>query len=369
MTANVYFADMRTTVSTNISYKIKQLLASTGLQTLVQPSELVAVKIHFGEKGNTAFIRPIFIRDIIDNIKSCHAKPFLTDTNTLYRGERCEAVSHTNIALAHGFNYTTVAAPVIIADGLRGNDAVKVKIDGALFPEVSLAAAIVQSDALVSVAHFKGHELPGFGGSIKNLGMGCASREGKLKQHCEISPQVNRDNCIGCGQCLNICPAQAIDLKDGHACISHEKCIGCAECTPLCPEGAIEINWSESSALFQQKMVEYACGILKEKSGKCLFLNFLMQISPSCDCYGHADRAIVPDIGILASTDPVAIDQASVDLVNAEAGTEGSALKVNLKKGDDKIKALYPEVDWEIQLDYAQKMGCGTRNYDLIAIT
>jgi hypothetical protein len=327
---------------------------------------MVALKMHFGELGNTAFVRPIFIRDIVENVCQLGGRPFLTDTNTLYRGQRGEAVSHLKIALTHGFNFTTVAAPVIIADGLRGKDTVVVKVDGEILSEVSIASAIMQSDALIGVAHFKGHELPGFGGALKNIGMGCASRPGKLKQHSNISPHVNEKKCVACEKCIQMCPAHAICVKNKKSIIAAEKCIGCAECITICPNAAIEINWNVTSEVFQKKMIEHALGVIKAKKAKSMFLNFLTQISPACDCYGHADRPIVPDIGILASTDPVAVDQAAVDLVNAEQGQMDSALKTNFEKGEDKFRGLYPEVDWEIQLDYAQKLDLGSRNYELI---
>lgn len=368
MKSQVFFADLRTTISKNMTKKINRLMRRTEVGSIIGETDLVAIKLHFGEKGNTAFVRPIFIRDIVENIYSCGGKPFLTDSNTLYRGERGEAVSHLKIALTHGFNLTTVSAPVIVADGLRGNDAVKVKIDGKHLTEVSIGSAVIQADVLIGVAHFKGHELTGFGGALKNIGMGCASKEGKLKQHSNISPQVKAKQCSACGRCMEWCPADAIGMVNEKSRIDAEKCIGCAECITICPKGAIGINWNEGAEVFQEKMVEHVHGVIKNKKKKSLFINFLTDISPACDCYGHADRPIVPDIGILASLDPVATDQASVDLVNAEQGLTDSALKNNHGKGKDKFRGLYPEVDWEIQLDYGQKLGIGSRDYELIKV-
>jgi len=368
MKSPVFFANLRSTIYRNLTNKINRLLDKTDVSSLIGTNDLVAIKMHFGEKGNTAFIPPIFIRDIIEKIYTCGGKPFLTDANTLYRGERAEAVSHLKIALTHGFNLTTVAAPVIIADGLRGNDTAKIKIDRKHFSEVLIASGIIQSDVLIGVAHFKGHELTGFGGALKNLGMGCASREGKLKQHSNLSPQVKKKVCIACGKCIEWCPADAIQMVHDKSTIDTEKCIGCAECITICPQGAIVIKWDEIIEIFQEKMVEYVFGIMKIKRERSLFINFLINISPACDCYGHADRPIVPDIGILASRDPVAIDQASVDLVNDELGLTDSALKSNHEKGRDKIRGIYPKVDWEIQLNYAQKLGIGSRDYELIKI-
>jgi uncharacterized Fe-S center protein len=254
---------------------------------------------------------------------------------------------------------------------------VKVRIGKPIFKTVSIAREIYMTDALITVTHFKGHELSGFGGALKNLGMGCASREGKLSQHSSISPRVKGKACKGCETCLSWCAQEAISMlslkpgveaKRGNAFIDPKKCIGCGECILSCPSGAIEIQWNESIPIFQKKMVEHAYGAVQNKNGKVLYLNFLTQISPACDCYGYSDAPIVNDIGILSSEDPVAIDQASVDLVNAEAGNKTSKLKKNWDPGEDKFRAVYPEVDWNIQLAYAEEIGMGTRKYELIKI-
>ena len=343
----------------------------------IREKDLVAIKLHFGEKGNTAYVRPIFLRRVVDRVKQCNGKPFLTDTNTLYTGARSEAVSHLTTAVENGFAESVVNAPILIADGLRGNSAVKVRIDKPIFKTVSIAREIYMTDALITVTHFKGHELSGFGGALKNLGMGCASREGKLSQHSSISPRVDRKACKGCKTCLSWCAQQAISMlslksgvetERGSALIDPKKCIGCGECILSCPSGAIQIQWNESIPTFQKKMVEHAYGAVQKKKGRVLYLNFLTQVSPACDCYGYSDAPIVSDIGILSSEDPVAIDQASVDLVNGEAGNRSSKLQKNWNPGEDKFRAVYPEVDWNIQLAYAEEIGMGTRKYELIKI-
>jgi uncharacterized protein len=368
MRSPVFFADLRIDFKENLNAKLQRLLDTVSMASRIQDSELVAVKLHFGEKGNTGFIRPIFLRAIVQKITACGGRPFLTDASTLYRGERGEAASHLKLAIEHGFGFETVGAPLIIADGLRGNSCQRVKITGKHFQEVYLGAEIVHADALVSVAHFKCHELTGFGGTLKNLGMGCASRQGKLMQHSNVSPKVKRKMCTACGRCISRCPGGALSFVDEKAKINREKCIGCAECIMICPGGAIQIKWNETIEIFQQKMVEYAWGVLRGKENKSVFVNFITSVSPACDCYGHSDRAIVPDIGIAASLDPVAIDQASADLVNAEQGIENSALKTSHARGADKFRDIYPEIDWELQLDYAGTLGLGQRGYDLITI-
>jgi uncharacterized protein len=377
MKSNVFFSDLKVEAKKTLFDKLDILLDRTDLKGKIKEKDLVAIKLHFGEKGNTAYVRPIFLRKVVDRVKEYKGKPFLTDTNTLYIGTRSEAVSHLTTAYQHGFTESAVNAPVLIADGLRGNSAVKVKIDKPIFKTVSIAHAIHMADALIGVTHFKGHELSGFGGTLKNLGMGCASREGKLSQHSNISPKVKEKACKGCESCLPWCPSEAISMispevegKSKHpvALIDSKKCIGCGECILTCPAGAIQIQWNESIPLFQKKMVECAYGVIHKKKGKALYLNFLTQISPACDCYGFSDTPIVNDIGMLASEDPVAIDQASVDLVNGEEGNRSSKLTKNWEAGRDKFRAIYPEVDWNIQLAYAEEIGLGTREYELIKI-
>jgi hypothetical protein len=261
-----------------------------------------------------------------------------------------------------------VDAPLIIADGLRGGNETAVKVDLKQFKRVYIGSEIVRADAIVSVAHFKGHELSGFGGTIKNLGMGCASRKGKLAQHSTVSPKVKRKKCEGCGDCVEYCAQKAISLVDEKAKIDRKKCVGCGECIIVCPNQAIQIRWDQAIPVFLENMVEYTAGVLKGKEDSAIFLNFITQVSPACDCYSHSDAPIVPDIGFVASTDPVAIDQASADLVNNAEGLKNSCLTKNFKPGEDKFRAIYPNTDWEIQLDYAEEIGLGTRSYELIKI-
>ncbi|MFC1883342.1 DUF362 domain-containing protein [Thermodesulfobacteriota bacterium] len=338
------------------------------MEKSIRPGNLVAVKLHFGEKGNSAFIRPVFIRQIVDNLKSMGAHPFLTDTNTLYAGTRGNSVSHLVTAIENGFAISVVGAPIIIADGMRGASSSMIKIKGEILSEAYIGKEIVESDFLLGVAHFKGHELTGFGGAIKNIGMGCASRKGKLIQHSGLSPKVTRKKCIGCGDCINHCEQQAITLSEKKASIIPEKCIGCGECILICQNKAINVRWNSDIPTFSKKMVEYTAAVLKGKQGKSLFLNFLTDISPACDCYGHNDIPIVGDIGILLSIDPVAIDQASVDLVNLQRATENSVLERSREPGQDKFSGLYPKVNWPFQLEYAEQLGLGIRKYDLISI-
>ncbi len=368
MPSNVYFADLRASAKENLLNKIARLLDSIGLQEIASPRSLIAVKLHFGEKGNIAFIRPNFIRKIVDKVKELDASPFLTDTNTLYVGARGESVSHLDTAITNGFAYSVVNAPIIIADGMRGASSKLVRLNGEVIKTAYIAREIAESDGLISVAHFKGHELGGFGGTIKNVGMGCAARKGKLAQHSDLSPKIKRKKCIGCGACVEYCAHSAISVEDEKAHIDPDKCVGCGECILICEQKAINVQWNADIPLFQKKMVEYTQAVLKNKKGKAAYLNFLTHISPACDCADFNDAPIVQDLGIMASTDPVAIDQASADMVNAQKISEHSCLSQVKDVGEDKFRALYPKVDWTIQLEYAETLGLGTRVYELVKI-
>ncbi len=361
--STVYFTDLRTQMKRNLLDKLDGLLERVDLAGRFRKGHLVAVKLHFGEKGNTAYIPPVFVRRVVDRIRQTGAEPFLTDTNTLYVGTRGNSVSHLRTAIENGFDYSVAGAPLIIADGLRGESAVEVSVNATHFKTVSVAREIVNASGIVALTHFKCHELTGFGGALKNVGMGCASREGKLAQHSNCPPVVDPAGCTACGDCALICPADAIDVGAA-AVINDDLCIGCSHCISACPEGTINIKWNESAGRVQEKMAEYAAGALAGKREKSVFVNFITRVSPACDCYGHNDAPIVPDIGILSSLDPVAIDQACADLVNRARGFDDSALGANHAPGGDKFRGVYPNIDWSVQLDSASALGLGTREYE-----
>lgn len=366
MPSTVYCIDFRASFRESLTSKLSRLIYKTGLSDVVAKRDLTAVKLHFGEKGNTAFIRPVFVGSVVSAVKEQGARPFLVDTNTLYAGTRSDTPSHLETAVKNGFAYSVVEAPLIIADGLRGLADVTVELGGKHFKSAYIGTDIHHADSLVSLSHLKGHELSGFGGTLKNLGMGCASRRGKLAMHSTVSPKVTSKKCVSCGECKKHCPADAIYFNENKkAVIDEKKCIGCGECIVVCAVGAVQIRWNQSVPVFLEGMMEYAKAVIQEKKGKALYVNFINNISPMCDCVNHSDAPIVRDIGIAASLDPVALDQASVDLVNREAAFAGSCLKTHTAAGEDKFKGLYPEVDWEIQLDYAEKLGLGKRNYSL----
>jgi uncharacterized Fe-S center protein len=366
MKSFVYFIDLRAKYKENFLHKLGNLLETAGLSRVIKKRDLTAIKIHFGESGNTAFVRPVYLRKIVSCIKNIGAVPFLTDANTLYVGSRCDAPRHIATAIQNGFAFSVVDAPVIIADGLRGKSETAVIINQNRFQRAYIGTEIVQAHSLVSVAHFKGHELSGFGGTIKNIGMGSASRKGKMAQHADVAPKVRAAKCVGCGDCIARCAHKAISMVKEKARINPEKCVGCGECVLVCPNRAIRIRWNASIPIFMEKMVEYTLAVLKGKEGRSLFVNFITDVSPACDCPPFNDAPIVRDIGVVASTDPVAIDKASVDLVNQERALPGSCLKTNRLPGKDKFKGVYPNVDWNIQFKYAEAVGLGSSKYELI---
>jgi uncharacterized Fe-S center protein len=365
--SDVYFADTRARrKSENLVNKIGRLLKASGLDMVFERGDLVAIKTHFGEPGNTTFIRPQFLARIVDVVAMKGGRPFLTDANTLYVGQRSNAVDHATTAVRHGFTFPVVNAPVIIADGLKGKDQVEVKVSLKNCKTIKIAAVASQADSIIGVAHFKGHGATGFGGALKNIGMGFGSRAGKLDMHCDVHPSVKEGKCKSCGLCVRNCPSGAIRLKK-KAVIDEKLCIGCGECYIYCPNKAIDAGGYVGKSILQEKIVEYCYGILTNKKDKVGFVNFVMDVTPDCDCPPWSDRSVVPDIGILASKDIVAIDQASADLVNKKAGIKDTRLARNLAPGADKFKALH-KVDWEVQLAYAEKLGLGNRDYRLTRI-
>lgn len=368
MSNPVYFADMRAGNRENLFVKLTRLLDAAGIGTIIRRGDLTAIKIHFGEKGGHAYIRPTFLRRVVEQVRTLGGKPFLTDSCTLYPGERKEAVSALICGIENGFAFAVAGAPLIMSDGLRGQSARRVPINGGLLKTVSIGQEILEADTLIAVAHFKCHELTGFGGTLKNLGMGCSSREGKLEQHSNVAPKVADKFCTACAACFKACAHEAITFIEGKAHISAEKCAGCGRCITVCEAKAIQIQWNEEAPLVMKKMAEYAMGALHNKEGKALFINFITQVSPACDCYGHSDAPIVPDIGILASIDPVALDQACADLVNQAQGLPGTALAKGHEPGGDKFRGVHPDIDWEITLEHAEALGLGSRHYQLIRL-
>ncbi len=357
--SEVFFANTHCRPHRGMVHKLGELAERVGLSEIVERKDMVAVKTHFGEAGSTAFVPVVYLRHLVSAVKELGGKPFVTDAGTLYVGSRSNAINHLLTASAHGFTLETLGAPVIIADGLKGHDFVEVEVGGKLLDKVKIASAAVHADALIAVSHLTGHELTAFGSAIKNVGMGLGSRGGKQQMHSDIKPEVNEARCTACAECIRWCPAGAISLagkgKDKKAVIDHDRCIGCGECTVMCFEGAIAVRLVTDLGVAQRKIVEYAAGALKGKERKSAFFNFLVRISPACDCWDFSDAPVVEDIGILASRDIVAIEQASLDLVNKAVGR-------------DLFGEMFPAANWPAQLEYAEEMGMGSREYQLVSL-
>lgn len=354
MASKVYFASIDNKKFNSPLAKIKKLLNKCGTSKLFGKEELVAVKVHFGELGNTAFIRPIFLRPVVEMLNTAGTKPYLVDTNTLYVGMRTNTVDHLHNAMMNGFGYSTLQTPVVIADGLRGENSVDVEVNLPIHKTVALASDIVSADGMVCVSHFKGHEVSGFGGAIKNLSMGCASRQGKLEMHSNSKPTVHQENCTSCGRCTQHCAADAIEMQP-KAFIT-DKCTGCSRCIAVCPEHTIGINWDASATDTMKRMAEYAYGTYKALNEKIVFINFITSVSPACDCYPGNGRPVVEDLGYMASLDPIALDKACLDMVSRAC------------ENCDPFSQLYPQVDSNVQFEHAKEIGFGSTEYDLIDI-
>ena len=366
--AKVYFADLRARAAgRNRTAKIQKLFEAAGFGDVVQKGDLTAIKLHFGERGCDTHISPTYARAVVELVKAQGGRPFVTDTNTLYSGSRHNAVDHLLTAVEHGFDYAVLGAPVIIADGLDSTNVLEVAISGKHFQKVKIAGDIVRADSLLVLSHFKGHELAGFGGAVKNLAMGCAPRAGKQDQHC-VRFVVEPKKCIGCTACVAVCPVGAATMEGKKAVIDKEACIGCGECLTVCPKKAMSIDWQTEIVPFMERMVEYALGAVAGKTGRVGYVNFLVNVTPDCDCVPWSDAPIVPDIGFLASTDPVALDKACLDLVNEQAACPECKLEHGIHSGEDKFTALWQWTRGDMTFVHGAAVGLGNPEYELVRV-
>ena len=367
--AAVYFTDFRTKLDVSQGKKLQALCRKAGIGQIDFEGKFVAIKLHFGELGNFAYIRPNYVKAVADLVKELGGKPFLTDCNTLYPGSRKNAVDHLLNADINGFNYMTTGCHNIIADGLKGTDDVQVPVpNGEFCKEAYIGRALYDADIIIVLSHFKGHEVAGFGGAVKNLGMGGGSRAGKMQQHNEGKPTVNPDLCRMCRQCAKECGSDAIEYGSGKAFIRKDLCKGCGRCIGACAFDAIYTDFDSVSEALGRKMAEYTAAIA---AGKPVFyINMIMDVSPDCDCHGENDAPILPNLGMLASFDAVALDQACADLCLAADPLPNSQLTDHLNKPGwhhhhDPFKDVHPNTSWRECLEHAEKIGLGTREYEL----
>jgi len=355
MKSRVYFIPVDSLNSQQvINQKLQCLIDESKVLDFIYKKDKVVLKLHFGEEGNTGFVRPQHVRVVSDAAIGRGGNVFMSDTNTLYRGRRLNSRDHLKLAYEHGFTKEITNADLIIPDDTQEKNVACVEINQEFIKSAKVARIFIDTDALIVASHFKGHILTGFGGALKNVGMGCATRQGKLAQHCDLAPIVYADRCIGCGECEGICPVKAIKLVNKKSVVDNTKCIGCASCLAICPSMAMFIDFKAGNQL-QDKMVEYSLAVLKDKKKKSGFINFAIKINKECDCWGMENPQIAPDVGILASVDPVSIDQASFDLVNKASGK-------------DIFKDAHPEQDPTRQLQHAQSIGLGSLDYELIKL-
>ncbi len=366
--SKVYYTNLRVRIGDTLQTKLERLLRKSGLPTIDFDGKYTALKIHFGEPGNLAYIRPNYVRTVVDMVKYLGGKPFLTDCNTLYVGGRKNALDHIESAYQNGFNPYNTGCHILIADGLKGTDETYVPVEGGEYvKEARIGRAVMDADVFITLNHFKGHEAAGYGGALKNIGMGCGSRAGKMEMHSAGKPEVHQEDCIGCGQCIKICAHGAPSITGGKASIDPDKCVGCGRCVGVCPKDAVQPVYDEANEVLNYKIAEYSKAVL---AGRPHFhISFVMDVSPYCDCHAENDLPIVPDVGIFASFDPVALDMACIDAVNAQPPVAGSLLEESGRPYiDDHFTSVSPDTNWRCCIEHAKKIGIGTDEYELVEI-
>ena len=366
MASDVYFSDLRTDFGNNLLDKLNRVMKEAGIETIDFKDHYAAIKLHFGEPGNLAFLRPNWAKCVADEVRKLGGKPFLTDCNTLYVGGRKNALDHLDTANLNGYSPLSTGCQILIADGLKGTDDVEVPVDGKYVTAAKIGRAVMDADIFISLSHFKGHEATGFGGALKNIGMGCGSRRGKMEMHASGKPVVEQEKCIGCRKCAKICAHEGPVFENGKCHIDHDRCVGCGRCIAICPKDAIHEGTSSSNDLLNCKMMEYAKAVLQGRPS--FHIAIAIDISPNCDCHSENDAPIVPNIGIFASFDPVALDQACADAVNSMPENPNTMLSTSKHELHDHFDDVHPDTNWKQGLEYAESIGLGTREYNLIKV-
>ncbi len=373
--SNVYFADFHTVANGDgLAAKLKKLIRAAGIGQIDMEGKFAAIKMHFGELGNLSFLRPNYARAVADVVKELGGMPYLTDCNTLYPGSRKNALEHLYCAWENGFTPLTVGCPILIGDGLKGTDEVAVPVVGGEYvTEAKIGRAVMDADVFISLSHFKGHEMAGFGGAIKNIGMGCGSRAGKQEQHANGQPSVDESLCRGCRRCQKQCANNGLVFHEAtHTMyVDPNHCVGCGRCVESCSFGALSFQSDAVCQLLNRRMAEYAKAVIDGRPN--FHISLVMDISPNCDCHGENDVPILPDIGMFASFDPLALDQACVDACLAAEPMPGSQLARHLAEPGfvdhhDHFTNSTPESEWRSCLEHAEKIGLGTRSYQLITV-
>ena len=374
--SKVYFTDFRTAAfGDGLPSKLKKLMKKAGIETIDMDGKFVAIKLHFGELGNISYLRPNYARAVADLVKELGGKPFLTDCNTMYPGSRKNALEHLECAWQNGFTPLTVGCPILIGDGLKGTDDVSVPVEGGEYvTEAKIGRAIMDADVFISLTHFKGHEMTGFGGTIKNVGMGCGSRAGKTEQHSNGKPHIDEALCRGCRRCLKECANNGLFFEEDKKkmVVNQDNCVGCSRCLGACNFDAIQFNDNNANEILNRKMAEYTKAVVDGRS--CFHISLIVDVSPNCDCHCENDAPILPNIGMFASFDPLALDQACVDACLAASPLPNSQLADHMANPGfhdhhDHFLNSSPESEWKSCLDHAEKIGLGNRQYELITVT
>lgn len=373
--SKVYFTDFRTQAyGDGLPIKLKKLIKAAGIGDIDMDGKFVAIKMHFGEHGNLAFLRPNYARAVVDVVKELGGKPYLTDCNTMYPGSRKNAIEHLYCAWENGFTPLSVDCPVIIGDGLKGTDDIEVPVVGGEYVEnAKIGRAVMDADVFISLSHFKGHEEAGFGGTLKNIGMGCGSRAGKKEQHTSGKPYIKERRCRGCRKCQKECANGGLVYLEDKKKMSVDKdhCVGCGRCLGACNFDAIAFENADANEMLCCRIAEYAKAVVDGRPN--FHISLILDVSPNCDCHGENDAPILPDIGMFASFDPLALDQACVDACLAAAPLPNSQLSDNMAKADfvdhhDHFINCTPESEYKACLEHAEKIGLGSREYELIKV-
>ena len=370
--SKVYYTDFRAKLGEGLPLKLQRLIRIAGIGQIDMEGKFVAIKMHFGELGNLGFLRPNYARAVADVVKSLGGKPFLTDCNTLYPGSRKNALEHLYCAWENGFTPMTVGCPILIGDGLKGTDDAEVPVEGGEYVKAAkIGRAVMDADIFISLSHFKGHEMTGFGGAIKNIGMGCGSRAGKKEQHSNGKPVINADACRGCKRCLHECANNGLHFDEAtrKMQVVTENCVGCGRCVGACNFDAIAFANDAATKELNCRMAEYTKAVIDGRPG--FHISLVMDISPNCDCHPENDAPILPDIGMFCSFDPLALDQACVDACLRQQPLPGSQLYDNMHKEGfcdhhDHFENSTPESEYRTCLAHAEKIGIGSREYELI---